>query len=373
MELSLHSGGEYQVFLFIEVKDGDFEASSDESAQRMLHKYVPREFHDITVLFNDETLRAWYPEIPEHEAKLQHLQATQVFAQQHRDFDFYWQIEMDARFTGHAYHFLEKATEFAKNQPRKYLWERNSYFYAPGAYGTWQDFMNMVDETMDGKPSVWGPVPAEDGLNIDPIGPKPPVADPREDNYEWGVGEEADLITFLPIFDVRKTSWVFPDVLWGFPKDMARRTSPVAQWRLSRKLLDAMHQQARAGVAVVSEMSGPTWALLHGLKAVQVPQPIWIDGQWTAKELVSVVNPGEPEKINGGPDCFFNWDHKLDHIMYRLSYMFITQTSEDLYRRWLGFPAEITQQYSENIDDFKDPNGRYWYDEGNLVSATKHG
>ncbi|KAI1844683.1 hypothetical protein JX266_009139 [Neoarthrinium moseri] len=279
---------------------------------------------------------------------------------------------MDARMTGHAYHFLQQAAAFAKRQPRKYLWERNSYFYAPAAHGSWQDFMNMVGSSLKGKYTIWGPVAATDGLEIDPLGPKPPVADPSQDSYQWGVGEEADLITFLPIFDVRKTKWVYPDKLWGVSRDLPRRTSPIAQWRLSRKLLNVMHRHTTDGAAVVSEMSGPTWAMLHGLKAVHVPQPIWIDGQWSAKELMSVVNPGEPDAVNGGADSFFNWDHKLDHIMYRLSYMFITQAAEDLYRRWLGYPPDMSQRTDEKIETFKDPKGRYFYDEG-VLNEERYG
>jgi len=207
---------------------------------------------------------------------------------------------MDAHNTGHTYHFLEKAVAFAKAQPRKYLWERNAYFYLPGAHGSWQDFTHTVDRSMRGREesSVWGPVPAP-GAPIRPLGPTPPLSNPRHENYVWGVGEEADLVTLLPIFDAAATNWTFPNKTWGVPADMPRRASPITMWRMSRGLLGAMHAAAADdGAAVVSEMSAPTFALLHGLKAVAVPHPIYLDGQWTARELAQVVNRGsDPAKV----------------------------------------------------------------------------
>jgi hypothetical protein len=107
---------------------------------------------------------------------------------------------------------------------------------------------------------------------------------------------EADLITLLHIFDLQ------------------RRASPIPMWRMSRQLLGAMHSAAEEwGIAVVSEMSAPTFALMHGLKAVAAPHPIYVDGQWTAREVASIVNRGvdeDPAKVNGGRDSLWNWDHR---------------------------------------------------------------
>ncbi|KAJ5508875.1 hypothetical protein N7527_011018 [Penicillium freii] len=125
-----------------------------------------------------------------------------------------------------------------------------------------------------------------------PVGPKPPVRSPEEDKYKWGVGEEADLITFLPIFDTIDTQWTFVDTLWGLSGDVLRRTSPVAIGRVSKKIT-------------------PTLALWHGLKAVYVPHPVYVDGKWSSKELGRILNPGQPEKINGGDDSVWNWNHRL--------------------------------------------------------------
>jgi hypothetical protein len=213
---------------------------------------------------------------------------VQIFSQRYPEFDYVWQLEMDSRNTGHAYHFFDKAVEFAKRQPRKYLWERNAYFYTPEAHGTWEEFMDMVDNIMPGRPSVWGPLPADE---VKPVGPKPPVASPEIDDYEWGVGEEAEFITFLPIFDPQNTLWTFPDKIWNFQQglDTPRRSAVITMSRSSRRLLNVMHEaQARSGLGLVSEMTAPSWSLHHGLKAVYVPHPMG-NGQAESSQAVSTL------------------------------------------------------------------------------------
>lgn len=62
MELSLHSGGEYEVIILSEVKD-DSKAIFDyeEDYRTTLNRAVPPEFRDITLLFNLALVRAWFP------------------------------------------------------------------------------------------------------------------------------------------------------------------------------------------------------------------------------------------------------------------------------------------------------------------------
>ena len=271
-----------------------------------------------------------------------------MFSQLYPEFDYYWQFEFDARMIGHAYHFIDQSIQFAKKQPRKHLWERNAYFYTPGAHGTWKQFSEMVSKAMNGRDGVWGPVSLNGRSKIGgvaPIGPKPPVSSPQEDNYEWGVGEEPDLITFLPIFDSMRTSWTMPWRLYGpLPKDAPRRASVLTQWRVSKRLLDVMHSALKnEGLAYVSEMSAPSFSLLHGLKAVYVPHPIYLDGQWTDKEIGHHYNQGPAYRMNGNWDSIWNWNHLMDHIMYRTTYMFSSQAGEDLFRRWMGYPVDGNQ------------------------------
>ncbi|CAG8407009.1 unnamed protein product [Penicillium salamii] len=239
MELSLHSGSEYQVFFLIDVHNPSIDLENDEEAiQSLKQKIVPAEFRNMTVFFYERLLERWYPKLDEHRAIYQHLQATQVFSLMYPEFDYYWQLEFDNRIIAHAYHFFEQTIAFAKRQPRKYLWERNAYFYTPGAHGDWSDFSTMVTLAMEGKPSIWGPA---EHPGISPAGPTPPISRPQGDHFEWGVGEETDLITFLPIFDPRNTSWTFPWMLWNLDENIPRRASVITQWRISKRLLGEMH------------------------------------------------------------------------------------------------------------------------------------
>ncbi|CAG8201153.1 unnamed protein product [Penicillium salamii] len=339
MELSLHSGGEYQIYVLIHVKDNDMPIFSDSKTIKRLRESIPEEFRNMALFFNNKLLEAWYPKIEEHTPQLQHHQPLQIFSQLYPHFDYYWQLEMDGRHTGHSYHFMDRAVSFAREQPRKYLWERNAYFYTPGAHGNWSQFTEMVHESLADRSdnTIWGPVI---GTGIRPLGPDPPVSHPDKDNYTWGVGEEADFLTFLPIFNPKDTSWTFPDKIWNFKygEKTPRRAAVITMGRYSKRLLDLIHHaQATKGLGLASEMTGASWALFHGLKAVFVPHPIYADGQWTPQELARIYNPGPPENINGGSDSIWNFDHIFDHITYRLSYMFTTHSAENLYRRWLGF------------------------------------
>ncbi|KAJ5478145.1 hypothetical protein N7530_003654 [Penicillium desertorum] len=339
MELSLHTGGEYQIYLLCHVKENEMPIFSDIKTINRLRNSIPKEFRNMALFFNNKLLEAWYPKIEEHSPQLQHHQPLQIFSQLYPHFDYYWQLEMDGRHTGHIYHFLDRAISFARQQPRKYLWERNAYFYTPGAHGNWSEFTQMVHESLSDRSNrtIWGPV---SGTGIRPLGPDPPVPYPEQDNYTWGVGEEADFITFLPIFNPQDTQWTFPDKIWNFRKGAGtpRRAAVITMGRYSKRLLDLIHHaQATKGLGLASEMTGASWALFHGLKAVYVPHPIYADGQWTPKELARIYNPGSPENVNGAPVSIWNFDHRFDHIMYRLSYMFTTHSAEDLYRRWLGY------------------------------------
>lgn len=389
MELSLHSGGEYQVFLMVDVKQ-PLNFHDDDAVRKLKKEFIPAEFHDITILFSEDVLAEWYPLIedhryvikmpvsygqsylhaspPNHSPIRQHLQPMQLFSYYHPNFDHYAQFEMDARNTGHMYHFLTQTRAFARRQARKFLWERNAYFYVPGAHGTHSDFTSTVDRSLRGHEdaTVWGPVAAPPDMPLIPAGPKPPVPSPREDTYTWGVGEEADLITLVPIFDPTNTSWTFPNVMYGLPEDLPRRASPVTTWIMSSRLLRVMHDASIQGMALVSEMSAPTWALLHGFKAVHAPHPIYLDGEWTSREVAGIFNRGEdPARMNGGSDSLWNFDHRFDHLLYRMTYMFTTRTAEDLFRRWMGWVAD-PGQYSEGAGSHRDAQGRYWFDEGRL-------
>lgn len=66
MELSLHSGGEYEVFLLVHVKDDDLPIFSDRRTMEDLRRSIPVEFRNLALFFNNKLLEAWYPKIEEH-------------------------------------------------------------------------------------------------------------------------------------------------------------------------------------------------------------------------------------------------------------------------------------------------------------------
>ncbi|KAJ5179264.1 hypothetical protein N7492_002474 [Penicillium capsulatum] len=378
VELALHSGAEYEVIILVHVKK-DWESiyhsngTVDNAAiQNLKDLFIPPEFHDMVVFFSEKTLEAWYPDVEDHRPEFQTYQAVQLLSQTQRNFDFYWQLETDSRFTGHTYHFFERAIQFARNQARKYLWERNAYFYIEDTHGPWDQFVEMVDHEISEKNahSVWGPVPK---AGVSPIGPQPPVSQPSDDDYEWGVGDEADFLTFLPIFDPTETEWARAKDMWNLPpestggdpaKEIPRRGTLGTMSRLSTTLLNQMHHAQLNGWGLASEMTPATFSLWHGLKAVHVPHPIYVDGKWTPNQLAGILNHGSAEKMNAGPDSVWSLNHLVDHVLYRMSYLFTTQTGEDLFRRWMGY--KVDPRENDNGLSRQDPYGRTWVESGDL-------
>lgn len=68
MELSLHSGAEYEVIIMVEIKDTNARIfDNDASYQQTLKKAVPDEFLNNTILFDRQLLEKWYPKAGQHE------------------------------------------------------------------------------------------------------------------------------------------------------------------------------------------------------------------------------------------------------------------------------------------------------------------
>ena len=66
MELSLHSGAEYEIFLLVHVKDDELPIFSDRKTMDDLRRSIPAEFRNMALFFNNKLLEAWYPKIEEH-------------------------------------------------------------------------------------------------------------------------------------------------------------------------------------------------------------------------------------------------------------------------------------------------------------------
>ncbi|KAL2687353.1 hypothetical protein Neosp_004910 [[Neocosmospora] mangrovei] len=340
-ELSLKTGGQYEVFLLVQVKDNNLRIfDDDEVYQSVLSQSVPAEFRSMTILWNDEVVWNLYPKLTDEESRNVHTAqwlSVQKFSQDYPQFDYVWNWEMDFRFTGHHYHLLDKLGEFAKAQPRKLLWERNERWYIPLFHGDYDSAFRKEVEGRYGDDTIWGPpnLPF-----INPIGPKPPVERPSQDNYEWGVGEEADMITVSPMFNPIGSNWVIANQVWGYndsthrSQDVPRRTTIVTQSRVSKRLLNIMHVENLRGNHVASEMTPQTVALLHGLKAVYAPHPVFMDRDWNGKFLNKWFNPGENGEC-GGRGSPMGWGRERRYIGSTWYYRAIPPNR--LYNNWMGW------------------------------------
>ncbi|THY70968.1 hypothetical protein D6C94_08122 [Aureobasidium pullulans] len=337
-ETTLATGGEYAVFLLVDVKDQEAGIFTDpEAYDRVLREAVPPELQDIAVLFDDSLLDSWYPNVVEHLAIMQIMQPFQIFAQFYPEFDHYWQLEVDSRFLGHTGNMLDKLSDFARNEPRKQARERASWAYMADYHGSYDDFFNTIDNVLDGDSSVWGPIDIHD---IDPIGPKPPVDDPREDHFSWGVGEDADLILLNTLEDAsRDEDWLFKGWQHGFSMGtkLPIFVSVVAQGRASWNLLNAVHHaQAHAGMRIPSEATLPSFALWHGLKISGIPLPVY---QWPARErheMEFALNGGGldafPDGIANGPARYRG--SSMGFFTNGMTWQWWTTLPEDLANPW---------------------------------------
>lgn len=364
-ELSLLTGGEYQVFLFVNVKQHDADIYNDPQVYNdILRQVVPQELRDISLLWTEKVCEEWYPKVGDWQVYWQQFMPLQWFMKTHPEFDYVWNWETDARYTGNHYEFLEKMVEFARNMPRKNLWERNSRFYFPKHHGDFGSFLSDTDgaianATAEGKlKPIWGPQPYD--KEQETFGPFPPTSY-EEDKFQWGVGEEADLITLQPIWDPTQTEWSYRYKIWNYIKgkrphftasdpgddaffhpDFAkipRRVFINTVARFSRKMLHAMHMENRAGRSMQAEMWPASVALQHGLKAVYAPHPIWLDRKWPAWFLEATFNAdgGDPAAWGQRKDSPYN--HDREAAFRGWSWYYSTSFPRTLYRRWLGWRA----------------------------------
>jgi hypothetical protein len=337
-ELSLFTGGEYSVFLLVDVKTVGRQLYTNKADYERIMMSIPQELRSITILWTQDVCEEAWPNVGNWDVYWHQWMPLQWFAKTHPEFDYFWNWEMDVRYTGHHYEIFEKLAEFAKQQPRKYLWERNKRFYFPAAHGTYDDFIRDTNEKVaeaerNGqlKP-IWGPAPYS--TEQVPIGPTPPE-DPKEAEI-WGIDEEADLITLLPAWDPRNTQWTMRHKIWNFipgvvpqfspehPKDhwfghpefahIDRRVFINTVSRLSRRQLHAMHLENKAGRTMTSEMWPATVSLHHGLKVVYAPHPIWFNRKWPAVYADIIFNAHSENDTYGAhdyPDVAM--DHSSSH------------------------------------------------------------
>ncbi|KAJ6258902.1 hypothetical protein Dda_5797 [Drechslerella dactyloides] len=366
-ELNLKSGGEYDVHILMQVKDDKIPIMVDEDAYaRVVEESIAAEFRGLVTLWNENMMETWYASLGVkwgglsiHGAYRSMWFAIQYFAHKHPEYDYFWNLEADIRSTGHWYHLLEKVANFSKAQPRRGLWERNSRFYIPSVHGSWADFSAMVAKQADASESVWGPVEVP-GVQTTYRTPKPPVERPEQDTESsWGVGEEADLISLTPLFDPKNTSWILRDDFTGYGQERPannhrnpywagppRRASIVAVYRLSRRLLEVMHEENTFhGHTMCTEQWPPSAALHHGLKAVYAPHPVYMDRRWPGKYLATVLNNGKNGSSGGAPKSIFGY---REHHFAGSGFYFGSYWPRRLYRRWVGrWDSEWQEKWEE--------------------------
>lgn len=339
-ELSLRSGGEYAVFLLVQSKDNSQDIfGSRQTYLEVLQKHVPAEFHGITVLWNDAQMKDIYTEMKDDSERDVHTAqwlSVQKFSHDHPEFEYIWNWEMDFRYTGHYYDLLDNIQKFARKQPRKGMWERNERWYIPEYHGDYDtDFRESIEKQY-GDDIVWGP---PDLPFINPQGPKPPST-PSADNYEWGVGEDADVITVGPMFNPVNSLWVISNHIWGYSdanhksEDIPRRTTIVTHSRISKRLLALMHVENMRGNHVASEMTPQTVALHHGLKAIFAPQPVFMDRKWTGSFVNKWFNAG-PGGVAGGYGSAMGWGRERRY--QGTTWYYRAEPPNRLFNNWMGW------------------------------------
>jgi hypothetical protein len=260
------------------------------------------------------------------------FQPMQLLALHYPEFDHFWQLEMDMRFLGDAGKYLDSITMVARNEPRKQALERSSFWHMISEIGDFGEFFKQVDQANKGGSHAWGPMRVPEIL---PIGPEPPVADPRNETFQWGVGEEADAITTSYCMDANKPNkWAFRDWISGFQSGVKtpRFYCPPAIMRASRNLLLVIHQaQLEYGIRVPSEATIPSFALWHGLKLSFPQQPVFHRDRDDFANKAKWWRGGPRASSTGlGPD---NSDHPRGR---GLTFWWESDWAKHIFYEWMG-------------------------------------
>jgi hypothetical protein len=382
-ELSLKTGGEFTVHFLIHVKDNALPIwSDDDTYNKVLKESLPAEFEGMGTLWSERQMFMIYNRLPEnrfrdlplHGVYRSNFMPMVWFSHKHPELEHLWQFEMDLRYTGQYYHLLSKVADWAARQPRKGLWERNARFYVPSEHGSWDEFSHMARvqtehgtaaksgllaglanrpgvpeavraEAAGGKAekAVWGPEPPPfDKLDTTHDRLPPRGTTQQADKGEWGAGEQADLITFNPLFDPQGTHWLLADDTTGYNTSAGqppRRTAISTFGRYSRALLSQMHHElAIEGRHMFSEMFPASVALHHGLKAVYAPHPVYIDRRWPTALLAATFNGGRNGQSGGSLGSVFS--EEREHNFKGASWYYNAGFAPNLWMRWLGHKVD---------------------------------
>ncbi|KAK6500212.1 hypothetical protein TWF481_010561 [Arthrobotrys musiformis] len=354
-ELGVNTGGEYGVHLLMHVKDETVDLGDEGVRRKVLEGSIAREFWGITTLWSEGLMRKEYGRLAGvgtgwrghdiYDAYRSMWLPHQWFSRNHEEYEYIWSLEMDVRYTGHWYHLFDKINTFARNQPRKGLWARNARFYVPSVHGSYEDFTNMVERTSLPEERVWG---AKEDVDVvdKTLRVTPEIKREEEDEYSWGKGEEADLVTLSPIFEVVNTTWVIRDDFTGYGRERAegenynlqwdgppRRGAVVAVYRFSKKLLNAMEAENRGGRHMGVEMFPASVALQYGLKAVYAPHPVFMDRRWPGRYLEGILNGGKGGSSGGSSRSLFG---KREHHFGGSGFYYGSYWPKGVMGVWMG-------------------------------------
>ena len=338
-ELSLASGGEYEVILMIQL-NGEEHANlttadfhNETLLNRLSEQYVPAEFRELAVFFNSNVLKDLYPEVQQWNYVMQAYQPVQWLALTRPQFSHFWTVEQDFRYLGHNYEFFNSIGEWARKQPRENIWERSSQFYIPAVHKTWDNFVQVIKQNTPSGQDVLGPKPPPKTSTYSSFKPAIPLPSPIP--KDWGVGEDADVISLSPIWDPKGSGWVFENFKHNFPPATPLQVSPPSCGRFSRRVLLLTHEEQVAhGTWVAGEATNPTTALHHGLKAVYAPHPLYFDEDIDHKALYTVFNGAEAgkafdtTKAHEGLLLRPEWKDRW----LRFTFSWSNQLAEELYR-----------------------------------------
>lgn len=375
-EASLATHGDYQVFLLVDLKCG--EACQDVFTnatmhQEILEKSVPKEFWNVAVLVHENLQRSWYAKVEETRSMWQIMQPLQLFAHFYPEFDHYWQLEMDARFTGHVGNMLQAFDLFGREQPYKQARERASWAYMSSQHGTYSEFSSAINSSLNGNATIWGPdrikhvepllLPNNKSKN-DPL-----PSTPLQDNFTHALHRPADLLLLTQLNDVRlferHSDWVFAEwYLGGFTPHIPRYMSVPAQARASYSLLEAIHRsQHEQGLRVASEATLPSWALWLGLKIVGLPIPRFQFPEREAHELGWVLNGGLPGEKGRFEDGIARGDgvyrgSSLGFFLRPLTFDWWSSLCDPMWEWWMmeGEEGEDGEREREEEEKKKDGN-----------------
>ena len=268
-------------------------------------------------------------------------QPLQLLSLLRPDITHFWQAELDTRYTGHHYSLFETASTWSTATPRRLLWERNKRYYFPTVHGPWHEYNDFI-ANMSLNGGIWGPVKTRG--TAPPVGPTPPFREPELDvDYQWGVGEDADLLALAPAFevtDIKANTFMYNEHKLGYPDGMATpafAVGTVPLMRFSQRLLRAMHHgQMTRGFDMMPEMYPQSTALHHGLKLVSFPLPVYVDMAVIPRELEEDFSADEGATMLNSPYEFrevwrrMTYWHTMDGL--QLDHGYVRQ----LWDRWTG-------------------------------------